>query len=224
MNKIKAIEDPQLLYESVGCRLQFIGKILSLFTHQLNNHLAIIKDSLGFLQDLAEFKGINKQDAEEILNTIGSLEQEIGKAVVLSKKLNSFGHRMDNLYSTYNINDAIEEVLVLISRATIEKRLQFSKCFDLNIEPVHGNPALIQFLIFCLIDRFIRMLPPKGNLTVRTADCNDTIKIELTSQNELENRGSFFCPDNVIELAASLHQCDVSWDRDLKKVDILIKR
>jgi C4-dicarboxylate-specific signal transduction histidine kinase len=201
--------------------LKFIGKILSLFTHQLNNHLAIIKDSVGFLEDLVKLRAMSQEDTNEIKETVSALEEEIGKATVLSKKLNSFGHRMDHAFSKFHINDLLEELLVLLSRATTEKRLKFIKEFSSDLNPLFGDPASIQFFMFCLIERFIRALPQMGALTVKTTPKNGSFRIELIPHGDgLMEVPEAFCTEEAIEFARESLGCSISYDPATKGVSV----
>lgn len=211
-----------MLDEATGIRLQFIGKILSLFTHQLNNHLAIIKDSLGFLADLVEIKGFDKNEREEALNTLKVLEDEINKATVLSKRLNSFGHRMDFTLSLFNPNDVIEEILSLISRATIEKKLSFVVDFS-PTEPLYGNPSLLQFLLFCLLDRYIKALPTKGIIKVKTFKEREAIKIRLETESKEFEFKNPFCSDELIEFIATNSRITLIFDKESLVTEVIIK-
>ncbi|MFN3533883.1 MAG: hypothetical protein ACK4WB_00655 [Desulfatiglandales bacterium] len=207
--------------EETIVRLQFVGKILSLFTHQLNNHLAIIKDSLGFLRDIAELKGIGKEDAQEIMETINSLDEEIVKATFLSKKLNSFGHRMDSELSTFNLNDVTDEILTLLSRATIEKRLGFVREYG-ELGPLNGNPSLFQFVLFCLIDRYIKSLPPRGRLRVKTFEWENSVRLLLEPMDELLGEVNPFCPDHIIHLGAEKLSCTIWSDKSTGRTEIQV--
>lgn len=211
-----------MLEEAVEIRLKFIGKILSLFTHQLNNHLAIIKDSLGFLEDLSELRGLDKNEREDVLNTLKVLEDEINKATLLSKRLNSFGHRMDSALSVFNPNEVIEEVLTLVSRATIEKKLGFVLEFG-PMEPIYGNPSLLQFLLFCLLDRYIRGLPPNGKIIVMTRKEEGAIRILLDPQPSQLEFKSTFCSDKLIEFIAFKAGISLVFYEEGMKTEVMVR-
>ena len=111
--------------------LKFIGKVLSVFTHELNNHLAIIKESAGLIEDTLRLqKSSGKYDIEESLKIIRSIENQIGKTAWICKKLNGFGHRMDRALSTFNVNESLEELLVLLNRVANQKKVSFEKDFQ----------------------------------------------------------------------------------------------
>jgi len=189
-------------------QLQFIGKILSLFTHQLNNHLAIIKDSVGFLDDLIKIKGQFKDDISEITNTMIEAEEQIEKATVLSKRLNSFGHRMDNAFSTFSINDILDELLVLASRATIQKRLSFERDFSPDVPPIYSDPSKVHFLLFCLMERFLKRMKPGGCIRVITKAKDQGCTVCFAVEDGIcDSEEVWLCSDEVIEYAKSSLGC-----------------
>ncbi len=95
-------------------QLCFIGKILSLFTHEINNHLAILKESAGLMEDLIEFgESQSKQDSGQYLQISHSIHNQVRKTMTLLKYLNRFGHRFDHEISSFNLNESLEELLVL---------------------------------------------------------------------------------------------------------------
>ncbi|MBF0520244.1 MAG: hypothetical protein HQK92_11025, partial [Nitrospirae bacterium] len=49
------MENKDLEHEVTNERLRFIAKILSLYTHEIKNHMAIINESVGLMGDIIEF-------------------------------------------------------------------------------------------------------------------------------------------------------------------------
>lgn len=182
------------------CQLQFIGKILSLFTHQLNNHLAIIKDSVGFLDDLIRLKGQLKDDIDEITKTMAEVEEEINRATILSKKLNSFGHRMDSSFSSFSINDILEELLILVSRITIQKRLTFMKDFSPDVPIIYNDPGKVHFLLYCFLDRLLKKMEPGARMKVITKVSGKGCAVDFIIEGGvLESDDISMCSDDIIE-------------------------
>jgi len=58
-------------------QLSFIAKILSTYTHEMKNHLAIIKESSGLMQDMFEFGKLpkKKRDAQPFLATLEAIDK-----------------------------------------------------------------------------------------------------------------------------------------------------
>lgn len=179
--------------------LKFIGKVLSVFTHELNNHLAIIKESAGLIEDTLRLqKSSGKYDIEESLKIIQSIENQIGKTAWLTKKLNSFGHRMDNLLSTFNVNESLEELLVLLSRVATQKKVSFEKDFQEDIPRVCNDPAGLQLIVFCFIDRLLKSLDKDSRITFKTAYSGDSIRISIIPKGDvIESGGREVCSEGI---------------------------
>lgn len=179
--------------------LKFIGKVLSVFTHELNNHLAIIKESAGLIEDTLRLqKSSGKYDIEESLKIIRSIENQIGKTAWICKKLNGFGHRMDRALSTFNVNESLEELLVLLNRVANQKKVSFEKDFQEDIPPVCSDPAGLQLIVFCSIDRLLKSLDKDSSLIFKTKYSGDSIRISIIPKGDfIESGEREICPEDI---------------------------
>lgn len=184
-------------------QLQFIGKVLSVFTHELNNHLAIIKESAGLMEDTLRFqKSSAKYDIEESLKIIQSIENQIGKTSWISKKLNSFGHRMDKPFSMFSVNESIEELLILLNRLANQKKVIFEKDFQEDIPMACSDPAKLQFIVFCLIERGMNILDRDSSIVLKTVHAGGSIKISIIPKgNFIESGEREICSEEIVEYA-----------------------
>jgi C4-dicarboxylate-specific signal transduction histidine kinase len=177
--------------------LKFIGKILSVFTHEVNNHLAIIKESVGLIEDILRMQK-SSSELEESLKIIQSVESQIGKTSWLCKKLNGFGHRMDNSLSTFSVNETLEELLVLLSRIANQKNISFVKDFQENIPTLHSDPARLQFLIFCLIEEGLKSLDRNSRIIIKTEHSSNAVTISIILEGDsVKADENGICPDEI---------------------------
>lgn len=167
-------------------QLSYIGKILSRFTHEINNHLAFIKESAGLIGDLIESKkSLDKPDLQQSLDILQSISDQIRETAVLSNCLNRFAHRMDKTLSTFDVNRSLEELLVLLTKFANQKRIRLEKDFHKDLPAIHSDPAKLQFLIFCLIEEKLRKLEKNSSITVKTVSSNGFITIEVISKGNI---------------------------------------
>ena len=180
-------------------QLSFIGKVLSVFTHELNNHLAIIKESAGLIEDTLRFqKSSGKYDIEEGLKVIQSIENQIGKTAWICKKLNGFGHRMDRALSTFSVNESIEELLILVHRVASQKKVTFEKDFDEDMPQISSDPAKLQFVVFCFIDKNLKRLDKDSSLIFKTTYSGDSIRISIIPKGDfIESEEREICPEDI---------------------------
>lgn len=164
----------------LALHLSFIGKTLSVFTHEVKNHLAILKESVGLIGDLAGMGKISsKEEISESLKIIQSIENQIGKTSWFCTHLNRFGHRMDRPLSTFDVNEAIEELTELLSRLANQKRISLRKSFDTDMPSIYSNPAQLQLLVFCLIEKNLQRIDQGGTIILKTTHAGNSITINI---------------------------------------------
>jgi nitrogen-specific signal transduction histidine kinase len=204
--------------------LNFIGKTLSVFTHEVKNHLAILRESVGLIGDLAEMgKLSSKAEIADSLQVIQAIDNQIGKTSWLCTQLNRFAHRMDKPFSTFNVNEALEELSELLHRLANQKRIAFQKDFDKDIPPVYGSPAQLELLVFRIIDQHMLRLPGGGAIVFKTGHTKDSIKINIIAEgNLLEYNEEVISHDDICEHIVRRLGGDISTAAGDGKVSITI--
>ncbi len=182
-------------------QLSFIGKVLSIFTHEVRNHLAIIKESAGLLGDLIEMgKILLPQDSQQTLKIVQSIENQISKTAWLCNNLNSFGHRMDKPLSTFSVNECIEELFVLLQRLAKQRKIAIEKDFVEDRLLINSNPSELQFIIFCLIEKYLRTLDRDSMIIIKTDRSDNSIEINIIPKGTtIKTDEEGICMDDIYE-------------------------
>ena len=185
--------------ELITSQLSFIGKVLSVFSHEINNHLAILKESVGLIGDLIELgKTSSRKDLKEILKITQSIKNQIEQTTYFCDKLNGFGHGMEEPLSAFNIHKSIEELMVLLRRFINQKMICLEKDFTANMPLIYSNPLKIQFLIFCLVEKHLKMLDKNSRIIIKTVYSNDSIGITIIPKgNLIETDEEVICNDEI---------------------------
>jgi nitrogen-specific signal transduction histidine kinase len=185
--------------ELITSQLSFIGKVLSIFSHEINNHLAILKESVGLIGDLIELgKTSSRKDLKEILKITQSIKNQIEQTTYFCDKLNGFGHGMEEPLSAFNIHKSIEELIVLLRRFINQKMICIEKDFTANMPLIYSNPLKIQFLIFCLVEKYLKRLDKNSKIIIKTGYSNDSIEITIIPKgNLIETDEEVICKDEI---------------------------
>lgn len=185
--------------ELITPQFSFIGKILAAFSHDINNHLAILKESAGLIGDIIELgKASSRKDLKEILKITQSIKNQIEKTTYFCDKLNGFGHGMEKHLSAFNIHNSIEELMVLLNRFINQKMIYLEKDFAANMPLIYSNPLKIQFLIFCLVEKHLKKLDKNSRIIIKTAYANDSIGITIIPKgNLIETDEEVICKDEI---------------------------
>lgn len=165
-------------------QLAFIGRVLSAFTHELKNHLAIINESSGLMGDLIELGRLKDEEtSEKFQKIISTIAERIDLANTLIKNLNSFGHRMDKPATEYSVNDVLQEEMILMNKFAKLKAIVIDMDMQEDIPTVRGNPALLQYLVYIILAAFF-VNAQKGDIfKVATRKQDDNVTILLETQN-----------------------------------------
>jgi len=187
--------------ELITSQLSFIGQVLSVFSHEINNHLAILKESVGLIGDLIELgKTSSRKDLKEILKITQSIKNQIEQTTYFCDKLNGFGHGMEKPVSAFNIHKSIEELMVLLRRVINQKMICLEKDFTANMPLIYSNPLKIQFLIFCLIEKHLKRLDKNSRIIIKTVYSNDSIGITIIPKgNLIETDEEVICKDEIFK-------------------------
>lgn len=161
-------------------QMAFVGKIIADFTHEIKNHLAFIKESAGLIEDIiGTKKSIGKQEIQQTVDVTRSIVEQIGKSIIMFNYLNRFSHRMDHPVSTFNINEALEELVMLLSRYAKQKKIDLETDFQKDITSISGDPACFQFIVFCLIEEMIEKLDKNSRIIAKSMSSKNSISVQF---------------------------------------------
>ncbi len=193
-------------------QLRFIGKILAGFTHEIKNHLAIVKESAGLMGDMIQIGKTAENDSSQYLEIIRSIEEQIERAIVHFTYLNRFSHRMDTPLSSFNINDSMEELTALLHRFANQKRISFEKDFRKDLPSINSSPAILQFLVFNFLEDKMSKLDKNSRIIIKTDLINGSVAIRIIPEgNVLETETEKApCPHEMNDYAINLLRGTIS--------------
>jgi len=161
-------------------QMGFVGKMIGGFTHELKNHLAIIKETAGLIEDLIVFrKSEGKEDSAEYMRSLESIALQVDKAVQLADYLNRFSHRMDHPFSTFSVHDVIEELIALRRRSARERGICLETDFHGAVPAIHSDPSRFYCLLYCLIEEKMLGFNKGSQLIIKTEPSESSIIIRI---------------------------------------------
>ncbi len=161
-------------------QLSFIGKILASFSHEMSNHLAIVRESTGVMQDLLSLGKKAKQDPSQYVQFLQSVEGQVEKALKSLTYFNRYAHRMDNEMSSFNLNESLEELVALVTRLAYRRKIELQEDFDWNVPPIYSSPSKLHLLVFWIVEEKMKQLDKNSTLTVKTSHAGDGVVISIT--------------------------------------------
>jgi len=197
-------------------QLRFIGKILAGFTHEIKNHLAIVKESAGLMDDMIKMAKSDKIDSRQYLDIIHLIEEQVGKSIEHFTYLNRFAHRMDLPLTKVNVNDCMEELIVLLHRFANQKRISFEKEFQKDPQTINSNPSMIQFLVFNFLEELLTTLDKNSRILIKTEPLNGSVAIRIIPKGNILDTGTekALCSQEIIDYVLAMLGGTLSKQKD----------
>ncbi len=165
--------------------LQFHGRLLSGYSHELKNHLAIINESNGLLHDYIEMGRITDEDlSKKLTDILLRLDNRVDKMTEMAHHLNSFAHRFDSASSNFDLNDLIIEQVFFLQRSARLKRIELTTCMQKSGVSIYCNAALLQFILNHLVNNALDLLQENDQLDISTAQLNSNVQIILSLKSK----------------------------------------
>jgi len=160
-------------------QLKFIGKLMAGVSHELKNHLAIIKESSGLMDDLLQIENIGLQNQERFLKITKAIEDRVAQAALMSRHVNNFSHRMDEPCSSFDVNDVLQEEISLLQRFARQQNTHLEMQPGQNLPAIYNNPSLFQFVVFCLLEPTLDQAGPNSRILISTEKQETAVKITV---------------------------------------------
>lgn len=161
-------------------RATMLGELSGVLSHELNQPLgAILSNAQSGLRMLARNE-VNQALFHEILSDIAAEGQRAASDI---KHLRALLQRGVTSPQPIDPNHCIDEVLALLETSLIEREVEVSRQFALNLPKVHADPIQLQQVMLNLLGNAceaIANLPPGERLiTVRTGTEAANVSVEV---------------------------------------------
>ncbi len=163
-------------------QLAFISRIISCYTHEVKNYLAIIKETGGLMKDVIKIKKSKGVDEKQFLGLVENIDDQIKRAVGITDYLHRFAHRMENKSLPVNINDLIDELLALMGRLAYRKKITFKKNLSPSLPVTVLNPTLFHYLLFCVVESKMSGLDRNGVVCVSSFHSSRRFRITVGTE------------------------------------------
>jgi C4-dicarboxylate-specific signal transduction histidine kinase len=168
-------------------QLAFIGKLMAGLSHEFKNHLAIIKELNGLIEDLLLLEEPGQSTNSERYKKITSgINERIGQAAEMCRFLSGFSHRMDRPLSSLNVTDVLQEKIYLLRRFTQQKKVEMISSFEEDLPAIFNDPSLLQFAIFCILWPALELLDPGGKILISVVRKDQSVEIVITLEGAIQ--------------------------------------
>lgn len=211
-----------------GLQLEFCGRLLAGFTHDLKNHLAIIKESNGLISDMIAMGMISDEMlVSKLQRVVNSIQGRVGQATDMATHLNGFAHRLDTPVSMFQINDLLTEELTFLRRFARLREIELAINLGDGLPVIHNNPSLVQYVVFKLFTMSLKKLKNRSAIAVTTGAAHGgiSITIQLSGEKEsfarlLDDETTAALADALAKLAGKVEERDTGTDKPVLSFSI----
>jgi len=159
----------------------FLGKVTASVTHDIQNVLAIIKETSGLMEDLfLMHQSGNLENIEEKIGTcIKTIKKQTYRGVKLTSGLNGFAHTADTSQGAINIFETLERMISIAERLFQQKGADVSILECKKACSVDTDPVLFQLIAFACIECLIDNFDARASITLDIQSLADQTAIQF---------------------------------------------
>lgn len=136
--------------DSCQVKPAFLGEVTASVSHELQNVLAIIKETSGLMEDIVSLHqgDVPPELAEKLSTCISSVMKQIDRGVGITSNLNGFAHTTDSLSEHVGLLEVIERVVFLTKRLFLHEGLEVEIADSDPSISILIEPVLFQALVY----------------------------------------------------------------------------
>ncbi len=191
-------------------QVESFGRLMAGFSHDMKNHLGIIRESNGLMDDLLAMSAMAEDDptAVRLKKSIAAIERRVVMAANLYHHLSGLAHRPDTPFSSFQVNDLIIEECTFLERYSRLKQVEMKFEPGERVAALYNDPALLQHVLYRLYMLCLEQLDAGLGLTILTSQDGDsaviTFRLVGISQVSLESLSDTQIPAAVDKLKGAL--------------------
>ena len=171
----------------------FAAAMISLAAHELNNRLAVMRETVGLLEDLAR---AGKSGAAGTARALSSLDDQVGRALNIIRTLSGLGSALGHAGGGFDAGAAIGDLLGLSERWARQHSLRIGREVAESLPRAGGDPALFLCLAHRLLVGCAANLRPGGSIILRADRDGAGIRLGLQPSGERAGGGPALATDD----------------------------
>lgn len=153
-----------------------LGRLVADFSHEMRNHLAVIQEANGLLEDILAMEGSKGSPLlVSLAETAGQIGQRVRRSADLCRYLSGMAHRSDTPLSFFAVNELVEELAVFLERSARSRKVVVQLDPGQGLEPIYNEPALLQHVLYQLYVFCLDLLSKGQTLVISTAQAEGAL-------------------------------------------------
>lgn len=154
----------------------FAAALLGLAAHELNNRLAVMRETVGLMEDLAR---AGKTGAAGTTRAHAALDDQIGRALNIVRTLSGLGAALGDHGGGFEAGAATGDLVGLTERWARQLSLRIEHEIAADLPRAGGDPALFLSLMHRLLTGSAETLQPGGKILLRVVRDGAAARVSL---------------------------------------------
>jgi signal transduction histidine kinase len=172
----------QMQQQMIVCeRLASMGTLAAGVAHEINNPLAIIRESAGWMRQFFakdELKGMPRR--EDVLKALDKVEKSVERASRITHQLLGFVGKSEAAVSEVNLAQLAEEAIQLIIHEARNRDIQINRQMPSSLQSIWSDAYQIRQVLLNLLTNAIHAVNSAGTITIAVADVGDSQAITVS--------------------------------------------
>jgi hypothetical protein len=160
----------------------FAAAMIGLAAHELNNRLAVMRETVGLMEDLAR---AGKAGAAGTARAHASLDDQVGRTLNIVRTLSGLGGALGSGARGFDAGAAVADLLDLEERWARQQSVRLGREIAGALPRAGGDPALFLCLTHRLLVECAAHLRPGGSIAIRVGRAGARVRVDLRPAGEL---------------------------------------
>jgi signal transduction histidine kinase len=161
-------------------QLASIGQLAAGVAHEINNPLALINETAGYVKDLFEIKEQYRQD-DELVGYIEDILDAVERCGTITRQLLGFARKFEVKIKEVNVQEVISDVLVFHSKEASYRNIKVYVDVPEDMPPIKTDRAKLQQVLVNLVNNAFQAVDDGCLLDIEAApEGSDNIRIVIS--------------------------------------------
>ncbi len=179
-------------------RLASLGTLAAGVAHEINNPLAVINESVGWMQLLLKKEEMAGSPLKEKFQlALEKMEKSVTRAKLITHQLLGFVRKPESAVAAVNLAELIQDTLQLVHREASNKDATIVKNIDPALKTIWSNPYQLRQVLINLLTNAIDAIDKGGTITIVLGWQSDAVVLKVTDTGSgipRENLAKIFEP------------------------------
>ncbi len=158
-----------------NCQLASVGQLAAGVAHEINNPLALINETAGYVRDLFQLKDQYKDDPE-LLEHIDSIIDAVDRCGIITRQLLGFARRFDVKTQSTDLKEIVSDVLNFHKKEAEYRNISIHMDIPDTVPIIETDRGKLQQIILNLVNNAFQAI---GN------GCSVAIRAEIASPDRV---------------------------------------